>query len=94
MALVFFLLQIPARPNSEITLKEKLRQLNALGLLALLPGVICLCLALQWGGTKYAVSFQPGFPFTFFVLPQLIELTASSGAKAVLSDYWCSPLYF
>lgn len=58
MALVFFLLQIPPGPNSKMTSKEKLRQLNALGLLALLPGVVCLCLALQWGGTTYAVSFQ------------------------------------
>ena len=57
MPLVFFLLQIPARPNSKMTVKEKLRQLNALGLLALLPGVVCLCLALQWGGTTYTVSF-------------------------------------
>ena len=58
MVLVFFLLQIPPRPSSKMTPKEKLRQLNALGLLALLPGVVCLCLALQWGGTTYAVSFQ------------------------------------
>lgn len=53
----FFLLEIPDRPNTKILLKDKLRQLNALGLLALFPGVICLCLALQWGGTTYAVSF-------------------------------------
>ena len=57
MALVFFLLKNPARPNSEMTTTEKLRQLNALGLLALLPGVVCLCLALQWGGITYSVSF-------------------------------------
>lgn len=57
MALVFFLLQIPARPNSELTAKEKWRQLNALGLLGLLPGVVCLCLAVQWGGTSYSVIF-------------------------------------
>jgi MFS family permease len=64
MVLIFFLLQVPDRPNTKITFKDKLRQLNALGLLALLPGVVCLCLALQWGGTTYAVSFGPGFPST------------------------------
>jgi hypothetical protein len=37
-------------------LKQKLQQLNILGLLALFPGIVCLCLALQWGGTTYAVS--------------------------------------
>lgn len=57
LLLIFFLLQIPDRANTKIPLKDKLRQLNLLGLLALIPGVICLCLALQWGGTTYAVSF-------------------------------------
>ncbi|TVY41272.1 Efflux pump [Lachnellula occidentalis] len=51
---VFFLLHIPDRPETKIPFKDKLRQLNALGLLALVPGVVCLCLALQWGGTTYA----------------------------------------
>lgn len=58
MVLVFILLQVPDRSQIR-PLKEKLRQLNVLGLVALLPGVICLCLALQWGGTKYAVSLDP-----------------------------------
>ncbi|KAL9066482.1 MAG: hypothetical protein Q9161_007545 [Pseudevernia consocians] len=56
MVLVFFLLQIPDRPNTNIPFKDKLPQLNVLGLLALFPGVVCLCLALQWGGTAYAWS--------------------------------------
>ena len=62
MVFVFFLLQVPDRPDTMIPFKDKLRQLNALGLLALLPGVICLCLALQWGGTTYSVSCAPEFP--------------------------------
>ena len=71
MLFVFFLLQVPNRPNTKIPLKDKLRQLNALGLLALLPGVICLCLVLQWGGTTYAVSFGLGFSSTaHFFLPR------------------------
>jgi MFS family permease len=56
LVFIFFLLQVPDRPNTNIPLKNKLQKLNGLGLLALLPGVICLCLALQWGGTTYAVS--------------------------------------
>ncbi|PYH90940.1 MFS general substrate transporter [Aspergillus ellipticus CBS 707.79] len=56
LVLVFFLLDVPDRPSTKIPLKEKLRQLNFVGILALLPGVVCLCLALQWGGTKYAWS--------------------------------------
>ncbi|XDG06459.1 hypothetical protein ABKA04_006074 [Annulohypoxylon sp. FPYF3050] len=32
----------------------KLKQLDPIGNLAFFPGIICLVLALQWGGTKYA----------------------------------------
>lgn len=53
---VAFLLQIPDRTSTKASFKEKLLQLNALGLVAILPGVVCLCLALQWGGSTYAVS--------------------------------------
>lgn len=56
--LVVLLLHVPDRPSTHMPWKDKLRQLNALGLLVLIPGVICLCLALQWGGTTYAVRFQ------------------------------------
>ena len=56
MAVVTFLLKIPDRPTTKVPVKEKIRQLNLLGFAALLPGVECLCLALQWGGTKYQVS--------------------------------------
>ncbi|EON96442.1 putative mfs aflatoxin efflux protein [Phaeoacremonium minimum UCRPA7] len=53
---VFFLLRIPDRPNTAGTLKDKLLQLNVEGLVALVPGVVCLCLALQWGGFTYSWS--------------------------------------
>jgi hypothetical protein len=56
MAVVTFLLKIPDRPTTKVPLKEKIRQLNLLGFAALLPGVVSLCLALQWGGSKYQVS--------------------------------------
>ncbi|KAK5371064.1 hypothetical protein LTR20_007329 [Exophiala xenobiotica] len=56
MVLIFFLLQVPDRPSTNKPLKQKLQQLNVLGLLALFPGIVCLCLALQWGGTTYAWS--------------------------------------
>lgn len=63
MVFVFFLLRVPDRDSAAGTLKYKLQQLNIEGLIALLPGVICLCLALQWGGFTYLVSFGPGLIF-------------------------------
>jgi MFS family permease len=57
---VFFLLRIPKK-SSQNTLKYKLQQLNVEGLFALLPGVICLCLALQWGGFTYSVSWMRSY---------------------------------
>jgi hypothetical protein len=45
MVVVLFLLQIPDRRETKIPFTDKLRQLNVLGLLALVPGAICLCLA-------------------------------------------------
>ncbi|KUJ11674.1 putative MFS multidrug transporter [Mollisia scopiformis] len=53
MILIFFLLHIPDRAANKMSPKEKLQQVNILGLLGLIPGIVCLCLALQWGGTKY-----------------------------------------
>ncbi len=57
LVFVFFLLHIPGHSGRATdTWQQKLQQLNAEGLVALLPGVICLCLALQWGGFTYSVS--------------------------------------
>lgn len=56
LVVVFFLLHVPARLDTNTPLKEKLQQLNFSGMVALIPGVVCLCLALQWAGTTYNVS--------------------------------------
>jgi MFS family permease len=62
VVVILLFLDIPDRPNTQKLLKEKLRQLNGLGILAIIPGIVCLCLALQWGGTKYAVSLLSSLP--------------------------------
>lgn len=53
--LIILLLRIPDREETKLPLKAKLSQLDAAGTLALLPAVISLLLALQWGGLTYAV---------------------------------------
>lgn len=50
---IFFLLTIPDRSTTHLPNKQKLAQMDFLGIFFLLPGVVCLLLALQWGGSKY-----------------------------------------
>ncbi|KAF2272093.1 putative MFS aflatoxin efflux pump [Westerdykella ornata] len=52
--LVFF--KVPNRDSSKQPWVEKIKQLDGPGTALLVPGVICLLLALQWGGQTYAWS--------------------------------------
>ncbi|EXJ80874.1 hypothetical protein A1O3_07161 [Capronia epimyces CBS 606.96] len=56
MVAVFFLLKVPDRDTTKLRWTQKLAQLDAPGTALLIPGVVCLLLALQWGGQKYAWS--------------------------------------
>lgn len=51
-----FTIKVPNSKTTSLPWKEKLWQLDPLGALCLVPGVICLVLALQWGGQAYAWS--------------------------------------
>lgn len=51
---IAFLIRVPTNVQSEkLSIKEKLRRLDPLGSICFLPGIVCLVLALQWGGSKY-----------------------------------------
>ncbi|XDG05591.1 hypothetical protein ABKA04_005206 [Annulohypoxylon sp. FPYF3050] len=54
LVFIALLLQIPDQKPSRLSAKQKLAQLDGPGLVALLGGIICLLLALEWGGTAYA----------------------------------------
>lgn len=64
MVAIAFCLKVPDRETNKLPWMEKLSQLDALGTVLLIPGVICLLLALQWGGLTYLVSF-PDLDFDF-----------------------------
>lgn len=55
MVCIFFFLHIRRanNPNND-TLLVRLRQLDLIGAAILIPAIVCLLLALQWGGTEYA----------------------------------------
>ncbi|KAF3808048.1 Rubrofusarin-specific efflux pump aurT [Colletotrichum gloeosporioides] len=50
---IVFLLKLPDRDASTLSTKAKLAQLDFYGTSVLIPGTVCLLLALQWGGLTY-----------------------------------------
>lgn len=56
MLAIIFLLDLPRRDTSKISSKAKLAQLDFYGTALIVPGTVCLLLALQWGGLTYLVS--------------------------------------
>lgn len=55
MVVIYLFLEIPDREEAKLPLAKKLKQLDAPGTTVLVPGVVCLLLALQWGGQTYSV---------------------------------------
>lgn len=54
MAVILLVLKLPNPKNGPKTIKEQLGRLDPLGALFLFPGIVCLLLALQWGGSTYS----------------------------------------
>lgn len=55
MVALAFVLRLPSIKN-KVTVKEQLHRLDPIGTGLFVPSIICLLLALQWGGTTYAWS--------------------------------------
>ncbi|KAI1384991.1 putative efflux pump [Hypoxylon trugodes] len=53
--LLFFPAPVQAIPKDE-TLMERFKRFDPIGTILFMPAIICLLLALQWGGTKYPWS--------------------------------------
>ncbi len=57
LAVAIILLTVQAVPSkNKDTLRQQIIKLDPLGTLVFLPGIVCLLLALQWGGAEYNVS--------------------------------------
>lgn len=66
MVILLFILK-PTEPTQKgLTIKQQLQKLDLLGEFFLLPCIICLLLALQWGGSTY--PFSDGRIIALFVL--------------------------
>ncbi|RSL62503.1 hypothetical protein CEP54_005706 [Fusarium duplospermum] len=55
LAVLFVFLHVPQVTNTE-TLKRQFIRMDPIGTVLFLPGVVCLILALQWGGASYPWS--------------------------------------
>lgn len=56
MIAIFFLLRVKGQKKAQdnnASVLDRIKKLDLLGTAVLIPAVICLILALQWGGTKY-----------------------------------------
>ncbi|KAL4940199.1 hypothetical protein BDV06DRAFT_224310 [Aspergillus oleicola] len=57
MAIIVFILQLPEQKEfSDTPLLSRIKQLDFIGAALIIPCIICLLLALQWGGNKYSWS--------------------------------------
>ena len=56
IAIVFFFFKNPDRKHSKLTMKQKIREIDLLGAFLLICAIVCLLLALQWGGIVYPWS--------------------------------------
>ena len=90
--LLFLHLESP--PREQVSLLNQLKRLDPLGLLFFVPSMVCLILALQWGGTSYPWSAPRiiGLLVTFaitFVIFLVVEFltpdTAMAPARVVLN---------
>lgn len=54
MIVLLFILKTPPPKNANMTLKEQIARLDIIGTSIFVPCIICLLLALQWGGSSYS----------------------------------------
>ena len=50
IAIVYFFFHNPEREESKLEFKQKILQIDLLGAFFLICAIVCLLLALQWGG--------------------------------------------
>ncbi|KAI0377283.1 MFS general substrate transporter [Hypomontagnella monticulosa] len=78
---ILVLFKPPKRPELDsIPLKEKLNKIDVVGTLLFIPSIICLLLALQWGGSTYA--WNNGRIIALFVVFGVV------GIAFLTFEYW------
>lgn len=93
-AAILLFLHIESPPHQKLTVLNQLKRLDPVGLLFLVPSMVCLILALQWGGTTYPwsaprivgllVAFAI-FLVAFLTVEVLMPETAMAPTRVVLN---------
>jgi MFS family permease len=81
IVIIGLILNVPNLKENALPFREKLKQLDPIGTVFFLPSIICLLLALQWGGSTYpwsdgriiALLVVFGVLFIAFVIVQIIR---------------------
>ncbi|KAF2236944.1 MFS general substrate transporter [Viridothelium virens] len=93
MAMLLFL-HLESPPREQLSLLNQLKRLDPLGLFFFIPSMICLILALQWGGSTYPwsapqiIGLLVTFAITFvmfLVVEVLMPETAMAPTRVVLN---------
>nr|A0A4P8DK16.1 RecName: Full=MFS-type transporter dmxR4; AltName: Full=Dimeric xanthone biosynthesis cluster protein R4 [Cryptosporiopsis sp. 8999]QCL09095.1 DmxR4 [Cryptosporiopsis sp. 8999] len=90
-------MEVPNKPTANLPLAEKIRGLDLLGTAVFIPCIICLLLALQWGGTTYAwssgriIALLVVFSVTFVVYA---ALQAFRPKTSTIPPLYFLPLWF
>jgi hypothetical protein len=71
--IIAFMPVLPPAERRDLNWKEIFQQLDPIGTVVLVPAVISLLLAIQWGGTKYA--WDDGRIIALFVLSGVLTIT-------------------
>ena len=101
--ITFFIAPFRGSKKGEVGFLNQLKQMDLPGTMCLLPGVICLLLALQWGGSAYpwkngriiALFVLAGFLFIAFIVIQYTSGDRATVPGRVFSNrnVWGSALF-
>ncbi|KAI9685961.1 MAG: hypothetical protein M1820_010699 [Bogoriella megaspora] len=102
--LLFMAKQDPEKnPRWSLSIREKIKELDLIGLVAFWPTIICLLLALQWGNSEYhwrnariiVLFVLSGLGFGVFVATQIWQKDRAIVPLSVVREraVWASALY-
>ncbi|CRL23428.1 Sucrose/H+ symporter, plant [Penicillium camemberti] len=102
MVFIAFCLKIPKQDTAKVSWRDNLLQLDFFGTTLLVAGVVCLILALQWGGQTYAwisgrvvacLVLMPVLLLSFVAVQVFLPKTATLplrilSQRSIISGFW------